>query len=181
MSQQQTTNNNQITEIVNPSEETKTKKQLSPRAIFAIRFVAFILFAFVAPIGHIIGKYKPFNYTETLSVGFAGLVIIAILLVGLKFLVEFYLDGVKTKYSLVKQIVSGFTKVILPMCIVAALVIVLAKYAEQVLSICIVLIPCEMIAVVVNPLPKWAFDNNIEGLTKITEKILDVVQTKKEK
>ena len=175
------TTNNQITDLVNPSEETKTKKQLSPRAVFALRFTAFILFAFVLPIGHLLGKYKPFNYTETLSVGFAGIVIIGILLVGLKFLVEFYLNGVKTKYSLVKQIVSGFTKIILPMCIVAALVIVLAKYAEQVLSMCMVLIPCEMIAIIVNPLPKWAFENNVEGLANITEKILDVVQAKKEK
>lgn len=171
----------QITDLVSTEQQPKEKKKLSPRAVFAIRFVFFILFAFVAPIGHILGKYQPFNYTEKLSVGFAGLVIIAILLLGLKFLVEFYLNGVKTKYSLVKQIVSGFTKLILPMCIVAGLVLVLAKYAEQVLSICVVLIPCEMIAIVVNPLPKWAFENNVEGLANITEKVLDMVQAKKEK
>jgi hypothetical protein len=181
MSQQQTTNNNQITDLVNPSEEKTPKKQLSPRAVFAIRFTAFILFAFLLPIGHILGKYKPFNYTESLSVGFAGLVIIAILFIGLKFLVEFYLNGVKTKYSLAKQIVSGVTKVIVPMCAVVALVIVLSKYTQQLLDMSIVLIPCEMVAIVVNPLPKWAFDNNVEGLANITEKILDVVQTKKDK
>lgn len=180
MSKQQTTDNNQISDLVTP-EETKPKKKLSPRAVFAIRLTAFILFAFVLPIGHILGKYKPFNYTESLSVGFAGIVIVAILLVGLKFLVEFYLNGVKTKYSLAKQIISGLAKIIVPMCAIVGLVIVLSKFTEQLLDIAMVLIPCECVAIVVNPLPKWAFDNNVEGLANITEKVLDVIQTKKNK
>lgn len=179
MKEQQPTNNN-VTETQLTSEETKKKKKLSPKGVFAIRFVLFILFAFVLPIGHILGKYKPFNYTESLSIGFAGIIIVAILLVGLKFLVSFYLEGMKTKYSLAKQIISGVVKIILPIGIVVALIVALSKFADQLLEICMVLLPCEFIAIIVNPLPKWAFENNVEGIANITEKILDVVQ-KKEK
>lgn len=169
-----------MTDLTTSTETTTTKKKLSPKAIFAIRFVLFVLFAFVAPIGHILGKYKPFNYTESLSIGFAGVIIVAILLVGLKFLVSFYLEGMKTRYSLVKQIISGVVKIILPIGVVVALIVALSKFADQLLDVCMVLLPCEFIAIIVNPLPKWAFENNVEGIANITEKLLDAVQ-KKEK
>ena len=36
-----------------------------------------------------------------------------------------------------------------------------------------IIIPCEMVAIVVNPLPKWCFDNNVEGISEIADKILN--------
>lgn len=34
-----------------------------------------------------------------------------------------------------------------------------------------VIIPCEAVGIVLNPFPKWCFENNIEGLGEIFDKI----------
>lgn len=34
-----------------------------------------------------------------------------------------------------------------------------------------VIIPCETVGIVLNPFPKWCFENNIEGLGEIFDKI----------
>ena len=34
-----------------------------------------------------------------------------------------------------------------------------------------VIIPCEAIAIVINPFPKWCFDNNIDGIGEILDKV----------
>ena len=78
---------------------------------------------------------------------------------------------IKTKYFWWKQIVVGFAKVILPLIICYVGVTWLANNIKLLQEFLIITICCESIAIVVNPFPKWCFENNVDGLVEISDKI----------
>ena len=111
------------------------------------------------------------------------LIAIVIVFSVLGFMIRYYVSGLKTKHTLLKQVLNGFTKVILPISLILLIAIFFKNKNEVfiqnidnfIITMWVVLL-CESVAVVVNPLPKWAFDNNVEGLSEIADKIF----TKKE-
>lgn len=110
--------------------------------------------------------------------------IIAIaVLVGVLSAIGYYcVASLKTKYFWWKQIVIGFVKVLLPLGLALFIVIWLAENMKIMEEVLIVIICCEAVAIVINPLPKWCFDNNIEGLVEIGDKVFhrDVKEESKE-
>lgn len=128
--------------------------------------------AIVGPFTYIMARFKPFEKSTTVSVGFAGAIALIVLAVGICVLIKFYLAGMKTRYSFVKQIVEGVYKIILPTVGLLLVCFFFKKYMEQLTEILYVLLPFEAVAIVVNPLPKWAFDNNVDGIGEITDKVL---------
>ena len=93
-------------------------------------------------------------------------------LVGVLSVIAYYcIASLKTKYFWWKQILVGTVKVILPL--IAALFVAtwLADNMAIMKEVLIVIIVCEAVAIVVNPFPKWCFENNIEGLVEITDKV----------
>lgn len=117
-------------------------------------------------------RFHLFQTTTKLQVGLAGIVVIGIMIGIISVLIKFYLDGMKCKYSLVKQILQGIIKLILPLTLLLVILIWLGDNVDMIKEALYVIIPCELVAIVVNPLPKWCFDNNIEGLSEIADKIL---------
>ena len=144
--------------------------------MFWSRFAVFFLCAIVGPFTYIMARFKPFGHSDRVTVGFMGAVALIILGIGVCILIKFYLAGMKTRYSLIKQIVEGVYKVILPT--VAALLVCyfFKQYMEQLTECLYVLLPFEAVAIVVNPLPKWAFENNVEGIGEITDKVFSKVR-----
>lgn len=144
---------------------------------FIIRLSMFLLFALVLPITYISVRCKLWEQTTTISFWFILLTIIIVMVVAV--LIKYYLDGMKTKYSYTKQILTGVIKVILPLGAILLLAIWYKGKAEWIvehtnlfIEILGVVLASETVAIVVNPLPKWAFNNNVEGLVEITDKIL---------
>lgn len=86
-------------------------------------------------------------------------------------LIKFYLDGMKTKYSWFKQVLEGVIKLILPLTLVLLIFLWLGDNIKMVKEALYIIIPCELVAICVNPLPKWCFDNNVEGMGEIADKI----------
>ena len=84
----------------------------------------------------------------------------------------------KTKYFWWKQILVGFAKVILPLIVCYAGLTWLAHNVELLKEFVLVTIGCESIAICVNPFPKWCFDNNIEGLAEISDKVFHREESK---
>lgn len=87
-------------------------------------------------------------------------------------LIKFYLDGMKCKYSIFKQILQGIIRLILPLTIALLVLMWLGDNIKMLKEALYVFIPCEMVAIVINPFPKWCFDNNIDGITQIADKVL---------
>lgn len=111
--------------------------------------------------------------------------IISVLIAVIITLIKYYISGLKTRYSRIKQVLEGFIKVIIPILILLGLVIWFKVEAEWILSqtnilieLLLVFLVSEGIAIVINPLPKWAFDNNVEGLSEIADKIFNKEESK---
>ena len=149
---------------------------------FITRLILFLLFSLVVPISYISIRCQLWTQKTTISFWFILLVIIVIGVVAV--LIKYYLDGMKTKYSMVKQILTGVIRVILPIGIVLLLAIWYKGRAEWIVNhtnlfieIVSIILVSEAIAIVVNPLPKWAFENNVDGLVEITDRILHKDET----
>ena len=145
-----------------------------------VRLVLFLLFSTVAPITYLIVRFHLFQTTTKLQVGLAGIVVIGIMIGIISVLIKFYLEGMKTKYSLTKQILQGIIKLILPLTLLLVSLIWLGDNIDMIKEALYIIIPCELVAIIINPLPKWCFDNNIEGLSEIADKILSKNKESKE-
>lgn len=144
---------------------------------FITRLSLFITFALLLPISYIAIRCKLWNQTTTISFWFLMLLMMVVVFVAV--LIKYYIDGMKTKYSYFKQILTGVIKLLLPLGTILLLAIWykgkaewLVEHTNLFIEILCVILASETIAIIVNPLPKWAFDNNVEGLVEITDKIL---------
>lgn len=153
---------------------------------FITQLVIFLIFSLIAPIIYITIRFDLVNTTKNISLW--GLVIILLVIGVSAFLIKYYLDGVKTKYSFLKKFLTGFVKVIIPLGIALAITIFIYLKADEIMSqmatfieAISVIIGCELIAIVINPLPKWAFDNNVEGLVQICDKIFHREESEEKK
>lgn len=149
---------------------------------FWTQFAIFASVSFVAPAVYLIVKYNLFRTTTTtgVTIGFWGIVVIGILMCAIAVLVKFYLEGMKMKWTWAKQVVEGFVKLILPMCFALFVLMWLGDNIALVKEALFVIIPCEAVGICVNPLPKWAFDNNVEGIGDIAESVFKRVDKKEE-
>lgn len=139
---------------------------------FVIRLSLFLLFALIGPCVYLIVKFDLFKTTSKLQVGIWGIVVISMLLGVVGVLIKYYIEGMKAKYSLLKQILLGVIKLILPLVLCLVVITWLDDNINLIKEFLYILIPCELVAIVINPLPKWCFENNVEGIGEIADKIL---------
>lgn len=156
-----------------------TKKEL------ITRLSLFLLFSLVAPLTYISIRCQLFSVKTSVSVWF--IIVIGIVLAVVSLIIKYYLDGMKTKYSILKQILEGTIKILLPLVFTLIAVVWFKTKLEWIINnvnllieILGVVIGCEVIGIIINPLPKWAFENNVDGLVQITDKILHREENKEE-
>lgn len=138
---------------------------------FLIRLFSFLFISIIAPATYLIVRFNLFQCTSKLQIGLWGCIVFLILGITIKILISFYLEGMKTKYSIWKQIITGVSKLILPLLTLLVLLVWLKDNIGLLIETLAVLIPCELIAIIINPLPKWCFDNNVEGIGEIADRI----------
>lgn len=139
---------------------------------FVIQLCLFCLFSIIIPITYLTIRFNLFQVTSQLQIGLWGIIVIGILIGGLSVLVKYYLDGMKTKYSILKQILQGVIKLILPLLLALVILVFLKDNVILVIEALVIIIPCELVAIVINPFPKWCYDNNVDGIVAIADKIL---------
>lgn len=146
-------------------------KKKKERNKFIILFITFILFSVIAPCVYLSIRFNLFTQTSKLQIGFWGFVVFGIIIIAINILANMYLEGLKTKWHIGKQIVSGFCRFILPMILVLLIITWLRDNLSYIIEALYVIIPCECVAIIVNPLPKWCFENNVEGVGEIVDKV----------
>lgn len=147
--------------------------------IFILRLLGTIVASLVVPFCYMTIRFNLFQATSKVQFGFWGVVLLIIMAATVGMLIKFYLDGMKTKYSYMKQILSGTIKIIIPMLIAIFVLRWLGDNIDYVIEVLCVLVPCEAVAICLNPLPKWAFNNNVDGIGEITDFILSRRDRKK--
>lgn len=144
------------------NEETENKKKETK--IFVIRIVLFTLFGCVLPFIFIAWRYDIFRVEKEVSakVSLTGWGFIAIVIAF--FFFRYIYKTLKSimPYSYAYQIINGFLKVILPLILVYIVASGIAKSInlfKQALSVTII---CEIVAIFVNPFPKFLHDKGVE-------------------
>ena len=77
---------------------------------FIIRLIAFLMAALVLPCIYLAIRFNLFKSKMAISIW--GIIIIGLILIVVSAMIKFYLAGMKTKWSYLKQILEGFIKVI---------------------------------------------------------------------
>lgn len=152
---------------------SKLKTWWNSRCGFWVRFATMVAVGILTPILYLVIRYNLFQRELKITLGLMGVVALAFICLSIIVLIRYYVSGVKTKYSWFKQLLDGISKIIIPIGIFVAIMYVGKHYTTQLVELCWILIPCELVAIMVNPLPKWAFDNNVEGLSEIADKVFN--------
>ena len=144
---------------------------------FVIRLIAFFITAIIMPCVYLSIRFNLFVSKSRLSLW--GFIMILFVFIVIMVMLKFYLDGMKTKWSYGKQLVKGFLKVVLPLLIILIGALYIKNHIEEFIKDLNLVIECigvitisEILAIAINPLSKWAFENNIDGLVAITDRII---------
>lgn len=142
---------------------------------FWIRFAVYVLFGGLLPAMFLIFRFKLFSKINSITVGGWGLVCII-------FLCGFFISMAKAvkkglPYSFWTQVLNGVSKVIVPLLGAILAIYCLQDSIKQLLEFLIVVFVCEVIAIPVNPFPKWIHINklneNEESLYSVLKRIKD--------
>ena len=139
---------------------------------FAIRMVLFTIFGLVLPFGFVVYRYGLFKDTHTTLTGI-GLFAVIIAFVFIKHVLNMYKKA--NEHTMTAQIISGYSKVIIPLLILLYFVVKMSGDIETFIQSLECVIVCELIAIPIDPLPVWAYQRNIEitgiSLKKTWDKI----------
>lgn len=129
-----------------------------PKTIFWTRLVFWVLFACVLPFLFIGYRFDLFQHISKIKISGWGIFAIIIVAVFIFVLIRYVKLGFVGTYNFGVQCFNGFTKVILPLLLVALIVNAVKseiEYFSQALNFVIL---SEIIAIPINPMPKWVND-----------------------
>lgn len=148
----------------------KTSEKMSKKQ-FWVRFSLWALFAAIVPVAFIIYKYGLFVPADTQAkseyqLSGWGILAIAIVAIFLLILLKDAMKGLPNG-SMIKQCVKGVGALI-PLFLLILMINSVKDSIESFEQVMIVLFVSELVAVPINPFPKWAAQNNID----MTENII---------
>ena len=129
-----------------------------PKVIFWIRFVLWAACACVLPIVFIGWRFELFNTASKFSLGGWGIIGIIIAVVFVVVLASYVKQGMTSKNVMIAQCVTGFVKVIIPLLALLGVLYALRNSIDRIMQALGCVILCEVIALPINPMPKWVLD-----------------------
>ena len=132
------------------------------KAIFIVRLIIFILFACILPFAFIAWRFGLFSQSQGSNIALSGWGIIGIIIVLAFVIYVLKMLRMGQPFSMFTQILSGLIKVILPLLICLLILKAMRNNIDSMIQALTCSIICEMVAIVVNPLPKWVEDNHIQ-------------------
>lgn len=137
---------------------------------FWIRLISYIIVGGGIPLVFLIWRFNLFKKVSQLSIGGWGMV--AIIFIGVFFIKMMKAIRKGLPFSFGTQILEGMFKVTIPLLIATVIVYVMQNCVEQMFQFFFVLLFCETIAMIINPIPQWAHENKIEEQESSAKRIL---------
>lgn len=145
---EQASKSNKITEWINNH----------PKAVFWIRFALWSLCACVIPFLFIVYRFQLFQTISKIQIGGWGMIAIIIVAVFAFSIIRYVKMALSAKYSLAVQILNGICKIIIPLVVVMVIIYNIKSNIDLFIQVLGVVIISEMVAIPLNPLPKWAYE-----------------------
>ena len=143
--------------------EVKTNKLVAwveehPKTVFWARFVAWFMFSCALPFSFIVWRFKLFQKISKIQVGGWGVVAILIVAVFVFTVIRYVKMVLSAKYSLTAQILGGFCKIVLPLLAALIMLYCIKEEVDAAIQVLGCVTICELVAIPLNPLPKWAYE-----------------------
>lgn len=148
-------------------EEVKNKD----KQIFWTRFAIWILFSLVAPIGFINYRYNLFGKVSKVSLSGWLLLVGVILFVFTIILIRYVLHS--HKYSYARQVIKGAITLILPLLFVIYCLYCAKDTIEQLIQVLSFCTLSWCVAICVNPMPKWTYEQSKGEQEEFINYVLD--------
>lgn len=139
------------------------------KKIFAIRLILYIAIGLILPLGFLAWKFELFNKVTKISFSIWGLIAIITAIV---FVLKLF-NGLRKglKHGIAKQVVDTICNVTVPLLIFTVAFDWMNDFSKEFVQFLVILIICETAAGVVNPIPQWCFENNIEQTEGVIKRI----------
>lgn len=141
---------------------------------FWSRFTLWVLFALVLPLIYIFVRTNLFYTVNKVSIWL--LIVILIVFLFVRQLWRYLKNGIP--YSMLLQVISGVVKIILPLLALYSVILIFRLKVDEIVTatkgieqFLIILIPCQMIAIPINPMPQWVYENKENRLAQIIQKV----------
>lgn len=134
-------------------EELQKEKE---KRIFAIRIALWTLFSCVIPVCFIGWRYDLFRKAGSLQLSGWGLIGVIIVFVFVYVVVKYIRAGF-VEWSMVKQIINGVVKVLLPLGAILAIAVSIRNNLDAFIQALSCVLVCEVIAIPINPFPEWVW------------------------
>ena len=141
------------------------------KKIFVIRLILFTIFACLLPFVFIAYRYNLFKKVSELSLSGWGLVAIIIVFLFSAYIYKMIKKGLP--YSMFTQCLTGVCKIIVPLVCLYLGIEALKNSIDlfsQALLFCII---CELIAIPLNPFPKWVEETKDKKIDSVLGKFVD--------
>lgn len=149
---------------------------MTDRKKFLLRLIAYLIIGLVFPVVFLVYRFQLFSKITTVSIGGWGFVLI-IFIIG--FIWKLFSNLRKgMKFSFYKQIINGLCSVTFPLLIAVLSVYWLSGLTTELIEFLIVLLVCESVAIPINPLPQWKFENNMEETAVGIGRIVDIIRNR---
>ena len=147
------------------------------KKVFAIRLGIYILLGLILPIAFLAWKFELFTKVTQASFSVWGLIAMVIAIV---FVLKLF-DGLRKglKHGWTKQVIDSICEITVPLLIVTVAFDWMSGFATEFVQFLILLIICETLAGVANPIPQWCFENNIEQTEGVIKRLFGTFFEKK--
>lgn len=157
-------------------KETK-KLEIDSKPVFWTRFVLWVVFSLVVPILFINYRYGLFKAVSEVQLSGWCILLGVIIFVFIFILIRYLLKA--RKYSYLKQILQGFCYLILPVGFVVYCLYASRNTIDQLIQVLCCCLLSWIIAIAVNPMPRWTYKQSQGEQENFINLILDKRENKK--
>lgn len=152
-------------------------KKMSSKA-FISRLAVYIIFGAIIPVAFLCWRFKLFEKVSKVSISGWGLIAIIVISVFFIKLLKAIKKGLP--FSFFSRVIGGVCKVTMPLLILTLCSYILQNCMVEVFQFLCVMTISETIAMFVNPLPRWAHENQMIESTKGVRHLLEGIGLIKE-
>lgn len=136
---------------------TETIKE-HPKTTFFVRLVFWVIFALIIPICFIGFRFELFSKKAELALSGWGVIVVIIAAIFLFVFLKYIKLGLSKKHNLFIQCLNGILKITLPLIIVFVVLYNIKNNLEYFMQALGCIILCETIAIPINPMPQWVYE-----------------------
>lgn len=152
-------------------EQNKKKKE------FWTNFALYVLFGAIIPFMFLVWRFNLFGKASKIQIGGWGL--FGIMFLGIFFAKTIKIVRMGMPYSLITQILEGVVKVLIPIGIAMLCAFYLQNAMKQLFQFLCLTFFCECVAIVVNPLPKWLHEHQLDEQKNTFKELLQSLRSAK--